>query len=317
MQHVDLSIVIVSWNTCDMTAACLRALRADRSSLRRQIIVVDNASEDGTADRVAREHPEVELVRNRRNLLYAYANNQGAARARGRYIALLNSDALVRPGALDRLVRFLEANLAYAAASPKLVGSRGEVRRTCARFPTLASALAHSTALGRVPPGRWIVARSRMEDFDHEQSRDVDQPPTSCFVVRRRDWEEIGGFDARMSLYFNDVDLCFRLWQSGRRIRYVADAEVVHEEGGSTRRARRRERNIVWNRDREAYYEKRYGALGRVWARAVLGAATAEIAARIVASRGREAGEQLAALSEQLRDTLGPDAPSITLDQAA
>ena len=316
MNEIDLSVVIVSWNTADMTAACLRALRDDPTSLRRQVIVVDNASEDGTAERVAREHPEVELVRNAQNLLYAAANNQGAARARGRHLCLLNSDAMVEPGTLDRLVRFLDQSPEYAAASPKLVGRDGVVQRACARFPTLATALVHSTALGLVPPGAWIAARGRMEDFDHEASADVDQPPTSCFVVRKSDYDAIGGFDPRMSLYFNDVDLCYRLWRRGRRIRFLADVEVVHEAGGSTGRARRRERNIVWTRDREAYYTKRYGVLGRAWTRAVLATSTAEIAARILAGRARDAGAQLRALSEQLRMTLAPEAPAIALEPA-
>lgn len=316
MTHVDLSVVIVSWNTSDMTTACLRALRDDPSPLRRQIIVVDNASEDGTADRVAREHPEVELVRNPRNALYALANNQGAERARGRYLCLLNSDAIVRPGALDRLVAFLDAHPEYGGASPKLVGEDGAPRRACARFPTLATALAHSTSLGQLAPGAKVLARSRMRDFDHQRSRDVDQPPTSCFVVRKRDWDEVGGFDPRMSLYFNDVDLCLRLWQRGRRIRYLADAEVLHEEGGSTRRARRLEHNIVWTRDREAYYAKHYGALGTVWTRAVLATSLTEIALGIVAGRAREASTQLAALGQQLRLTLAPEPPPILLEAA-
>lgn len=314
MSEIDLSVVIVSWNTADMTASCLRALRDDPTSLRRQVIVVDNASEDGTADRVAREHPEVELVRNAQNLLYAAANNQGAARARGRHLCLLNSDAMVEPGTLDRLVRFLDQSPEYAAASPKLVGRDGAVQRACARFPTLATALVHSTALGLVPPGAWIAARGRMEDFDHQASADVDQPPTSCFVVRKSDYDAIGGFDPRMSLYFNDVDLCYRLWRRGRRIRFLADVAVVHEAGGSTGRARRRERNIVWTRDREAYYTKRYGAVGRVWTRAVLATSTAEIAARILVGRARDAGAQLLALSDQLRMTLAPEPPAIALD---
>jgi GT2 family glycosyltransferase len=190
------------------------------------------------------------------------------------------------------------------------------VQRACARFPTLATALVHSTALGQVAPGTWIAARGRMEDFDHAHSADVDQPPTSCFVVRKSDFDAIGGFDPRMSLYFNDVDLCYRLWGRGRRIRFVADAEVVHEAGGSTARARRRERNVVWTRDREAYYEKRYGSLGVLWTRAVLATSTAEVAARIVVGRGREAGEELRALSEQVRMTLAPVAPEIALETA-
>lgn len=317
MREIDLSVVIVSWNTAALTTACLAALERDGTRLRREIVVVDNASADGTADAVAREHPDVVLLRNLENRLYAEACNQGVARARGRYVCLLGSDAEVRPGALDDLCAFLDAHPAHAAVAPKLVGEDGVVQRTCSRFPGLASALAHSTFVGRLPAAASLVARCRMDDFDHEHSRDVDQPPTSCFVIRRSDWEELGGFDPRLSLYFNDVDLCYRLWERGRRIHYLADVEVEHEAGGSTRRARSLDRNVLWYRNREAYYQKRYGALGGLWVRTVLVTEVGEIAARVVVGRARDTALQLAALGRQLRLTFGNETPGIRVEGSA
>ena len=311
-RDVSISVVIVSWNTAALTSACLRALESDDTARSREIIVVDNASADGTADLVAREHPEVRLVRNRENRLYAPACNQGVARARGRYVCLLGSDAKVRPGALDQLCAFLDAHPEYGAVAPKLVGEDGVVQRTCARFPGLAMALAYSTPLRHLAIGARVCAHTRMDDFDHEESRDVDQPPTSCLVIRKDDWDELGGFDARLGLYFNDVDLCRRLWERGRRIRYLAEVAVEHEAGGSTSRARSFERNVVWHRDRLTYYEKRYGNVGALWLRGVLLAEVSEIAARIVAARTRDAVVQLAGIGRQLRRTLGREAPRIT-----
>ena len=314
---MDLSVVIVSWNTSSLTMACLSALGADRTALRREVIVVDNASADGTPEMVAREHPDVVLVRNRENRLYAAACNQGVARARGRYVCLLGSDAKVRPGALDRLCAFLDAHPEHAAVAPKLVGADGVVQRTCSRFPGLAVALAHSTSLRRLPIGARLCARTRMEDFDHTSSRDVDQPPTSCLVIRRDDWDALGGFDPRLSLYFNDVDLCFRLWERDRRIHYLAEVEVEHEAGGSTGRAHTVDRSVVWHRNRMTYYQKRYGTRGALWLRGVVLTEAGETALRIVAARTRDAAVQLSTLGEQLRRTLGRELPRMSVRAAS
>lgn len=268
MSSVDLSIVVLSWNTQDLTLACLRALRADASARTRQVIVVDNGSADGSADAIAAAFPEVELIRNAENRLYAAANNQGARAARGKWLCILNSDTEVRPGALDRMVDFLERNPEYGAVGPMLTDPDGTAQKTCARFPGLVDALVDSTPLQRFPPGSWRFARTRMADFDHRSTRDVDQPPGACMVLAREEYLALGGLDERLSLFFNDVDLCKRLWAGGRKIRYLAEAEVVHVGGAST--SKHRGWNTLWFRNRDAYYRKHHGPLGLAWTRCVL-----------------------------------------------
>src|SRR5262249_161093 len=135
--------------------ACLRALERDRTSLAREIIVVDNGSADGSADAIA-AIPGVALVRNAENRGYSAGNNQGARRATGRGVCLLNSDTEVRPGALDQLVEFLATHPRHGAVAPKLVDPDGSVQRACMRFPGLATALCFDSAIGRFPPGSWV-----------------------------------------------------------------------------------------------------------------------------------------------------------------
>jgi GT2 family glycosyltransferase len=231
-----LSVVVLSWNTRELLGACLSALARDTAREPREILVVDNGSRDGSAEMVARDFPTVRLLHNAENRLYAEGNNQGARAATGRYLCLLNSDTEVRPGALDRLVEFLETHPEYGAAAPKLVNADGSVQRACSRFPTLLDPLFDSTALGLVPPGSWLLWWIRMGDFDHEHSRDVPQPPGACFVMRRDEYLALGGLDPAMSLFFNDVDLCRMLSRGRRRIRYLSEAEVC------TTAARRRRR---------------------------------------------------------------------------
>jgi GT2 family glycosyltransferase len=264
----ELSVVVLSWNTRELTLACLRALAADPSALRREILVVDNASQDGSADAIAREFPSVRLLCNARNEGYAAGNNQGAQQARGEWLCLLNSDTEVRPGALDRLVQFLRDQPRYGAAAPRLVDPDGSVQPACKRFPGLATALCFDTWFGRFWPGSRVAARYAMRDFDHLHARDVDQPPGACLVLRRRDYEALGGLDPALFLFFNDVDFCRRLWRSGRRIRYVADAEVLHHGGASTKGFA--QFVVVWHRNRLAYYRKHHGRFGERLVRLVV-----------------------------------------------
>ena len=267
----DLSVVVLSWNTREILHHCLTALGRDGARLPREVIVVDNASGDGSADMVEREFPGVRLVRNAENRLYSEGNNDGARLATGRYLCLLNSDTEVRPGALDLLVEFLEEHPAYGAVAPRLLNPDGTVQRACSRFPTLIDPLVDSTFLGRFPPGSWRAWWTRMGDFDHEHSRDVSQPSGACFLMRLDEYREMGGLDPKLSLFFNDVDLCRSLWRKGRRIHYLSQSEVMHHRGASTRTYGTLNRNLVWMRNRTAYYRKHYGRVGVAWMRTVLG----------------------------------------------
>ncbi|MCA8948689.1 MAG: glycosyltransferase family 2 protein [Planctomycetes bacterium] len=261
-----LSVVVLSWNTQALTLACLRALFAESPRHAREVIVVDNGSADGSPDAIASAFPQVALLRNAENRLYAAGNNQGAAIAKGEFVCTLNSDTEVRPGALDRLVDFLRENPDHGAAAPKLVDPDGTVQHACQRFPTLATALCFDSWWGTFWPGSRIQARYLMRDFDHLTSRDVDQPPGACFLMRLAEWRELGGLDEELSLFYNDVDLSRRLRDRGRRTRYLADVEVMHHRGASTRNFAKM--LVIWHKNRFAYYGKHYGAIGRLWIRA-------------------------------------------------
>lgn len=263
-----LSVVVLSWNTKDLTLACLRALHAETPRHAREVIVVDNGSADGSADAIAAAFPAVRLLRNPDNRLYAEGNNQGAALATGEYVCTLNSDTEVRAGALDRLVDWLAAHPEYGIAAPRLADPDGSVQHACMRFPTLLTALCFDSFFGRFWPGSWIQRRYQMRDFDHVHSRDVDQPPGACQVLRTAEWRALGGFDEQLSLFYNDVDLCRRLVRQGRRIRYVAEAEVMHHRGASTKNFARM--LVIWHKNRISYFTKHHGRFGRWWIRLCL-----------------------------------------------
>jgi GT2 family glycosyltransferase len=260
-----VSVVVLSWNTRELLAACLRSLRTALSEVPGEMVVVDNGSADGSADLVEREFPEVVLVRNEVNQGYAIGNNQGAARARGEYLFLLNSDTELRPGALAALVGFLDAHPGHGACAPRLERSDGTPQPSCKTFPTLWTAVFYDTCFDRWFPNNRTIPRYEMRDFDHLSSRDVDQPPAAALLVRRALWEQLGGFDPELWLFYNDVDFCRRMHESGHRIAYLAEARVLHHEGESTRQFP--EFGALWHGNRLAYYKKTFGWRGALVAR--------------------------------------------------
>lgn len=264
-----LSIVVLSWNTVELLAACLASLRAVAEELPFEVIVVDNDSADGSADMVAAEFPEFTLVRNPRNDGYAIGNNLGAERARGEYLMTLNSDTEVPPGALTTLVGFLDDHPDHGVCAPRLDHPDGTPQLSCKRFPTLKTAVFFDTVFERWFPKNREIPRYFMADFDHTTSRDVDQPPGAALVVRRALWLELGGFDSDLWLFFNDVDLCRRASALGWKVAYVADARILHHEGRSTRQFP--EMGAIWHRNRLAYYRKTFGWRG-AWTAKVMSA---------------------------------------------
>lgn len=287
----ELSVVIPSWNTRELLRACLASVReAEKPDT--EVIVVDNGSADGSADMVERDFPEVVLVRNAENRGFAGGCNQGIALAKGELVLLLNSDTEVRGRALARLCEFLRASPEYGAAAAKLVNPDGSVQRASKRFPGLATALWYGTPLERWFPENSEVRRYFMRDWDHASDRDVEQPPGACLMLTRAALDRVGGFDEELWLFYNDVDLSRRLAAAGFRTRLVADAEVMHHEGASTRNFTRFV--PVWNENRLAYYRKHHGRLGGLWVKACVALVFADWSARQLARRvaGRD-GERV------------------------
>jgi GT2 family glycosyltransferase len=268
-----LSVVIPSWNTRELLAACLDALGA-ADLPETETIVVENASADGSAEMVAERFPDVVLVRNAENRGFAGGCNQGMALSRGRFVLLLNSDTEVARDAIARLIAWLEAHPAYGAAAPLLHHPDGRVQPSLKRFPGLATALWFSTPLQRWFPDNAELRRYFMRDADQAASADVDQPPAACLLIRRDVLELVGPFDEALWLFYNDVDLSKRMAAAGFKTRYVAEARVLHHEGASTSKYGRFV--VEWQRNRLTYYRKHHGWFGGIWLKACVSLAFAD-----------------------------------------
>jgi GT2 family glycosyltransferase len=223
-----LSVIIVSYNTRDDLRACLESLRAVNLPL--EIIVVDNASTDGSAGIVRAEFPDVKLLAQPVNTWFCGGNNIGIAAAAGDYILLLNPDTVVQPGALETMMAFLDAHPDYTGVTAQLRYPDGTIQRTCSRAPTLTDLLLETTPLGWLLPGqrRRAAARRWYGEWARDTDRDVEVLPGSCLMRRR-------GFmlDGALRLYFPEDDLARRT--PGAKNRFLAGAVIIHKEKSVTR----------------------------------------------------------------------------------
>lgn len=233
MTAVD--VVVPTRDTCALVLACLDSLGTRDGDVELRCVVVDNASRDGTVDALAARHPAATAIRNERDPGYGAACNQGARRGSAPYVLVLNSDVTARPGAVARLVAFLEAHPDHVAAGGRLLDAgsdRTQVGFTVRALPTLRAQVALLCGLERLWARNPISRRQLMLDFDYERTQDAEQPAGACLLCRREAFERIGGFDERFHYWFEDVDLCRRLWDEGR-VAYVHDARFEHVGGAS------------------------------------------------------------------------------------
>lgn len=234
-------VCIVTWRTKELLRRCLRALAGQPEV--GEIVVVDNASGDGTAEMVREEFPHVRLLVNAQNLGFAAGNNQAiratvGARSSGRpapFVLLLNPDTEVHPGALRILLDAFAEDPKIGAVAPQLLLPDGSVQASVRGFPEPGAVLAEALGLARLFPR---LGSYRLRGWKHDTRRDVDQPMASAFAIRRAALEEVGLFDEDFPLYFNDVDLCYRLKRAGWRIVFAPEAKVTHVHGASTMQVR-------------------------------------------------------------------------------
>ncbi len=259
----EISIVIVSWNALEFLRGCLLSVRESGGSAIREVIVVDNASSDGSADMVAKEFPEVILVRSHENLGFARANNLGLARASGRWLALVNSDVIIHPGCFERLVNALEKDGRVALVGPKVFGADGGLQRTCRRLPTLWNTLCRTLALDSAFRHWSLFSGREMRHWSQKEQSEVEVLSGCFWVARRQAVEEVGGLDARFFFYAEDVDWCKRLRAAGWRVLFVPEATATHFGGGSSANAPLRY-SVEMLRANLAYWKKHRGLPGVV-----------------------------------------------------
>lgn len=225
-----LDAVIVNFNAGEHLLACVDSLQAEGVS---SIVVADNASADGSVEALEAAHPEVRVVRTGANLGMGQGNNRGADGLSGELLLVVNPDVVVHPGAVATLSAAVLADDSIGIVGPRIENVDGTRYPSARRFPSLVDATGHAL-LGLVWPGNPFTRRYRQDDWDPQEATDVDWVSGACFLIRRSLWDDLGGFDRQYFMYMEDVDICWRAWRHGQRVRFEPGATVTHVQGVST-----------------------------------------------------------------------------------
>lgn len=230
----DVSIVIVSYNTSDLLDRCLETVFAGSKSLSKEVIIVENASVDGTRSMLENKWPQLQVILNDENRGYAPACNQGLKVASGRYIMALNSDAFLEGDALQKMVSFLEENQDVAAVGPKLLNADGTVQLVCARRdPTFLSVFVMYSRLASYFPALAPYVLRHMPKNFYSSTSDVPILAGSCILFRPSAFEKVGMLEDSLIINYDDIEWSQRARRSGCRLVYYPEAEVTHLEGAS------------------------------------------------------------------------------------
>ncbi len=268
---IDLSIIIVNWNVRDLLRDCLRSLLAPMQRVAdarvcalngrtTEVLVVDNASVDGSAEMVRDEFSCVHLTASATNLGYVGGNNLALQSARGRYLLLLNPDTLLVGTALATMMDYMDAHPEVGLLGPLLRNDDGSVQSSRRRFPHLWQALWESTLLERwFPRNPWARAY-RLDDVPVGGPQTVDWVTGACMMVRAEAAAQVGPLDPRIFMYSEELDWCRRMAAAGWQVAFLPQAEVIHYEGRSSGQVAAA-RQIYFDSSKVYYFRKHHGAL--------------------------------------------------------
>lgn len=232
---IDISFIIVSWNAKAFLLSCLESIVRTVHDCAYEIIVVDNASDDGSPDAVEAAFPQVRVLRLEENLGFAAGNNRGIANSRGRWLCLVNSDVELLPGCVDGLLRVMEGGADIGLIAPRILNADRTLQRSCRRFPSLWHSFCSALGLSTIVPNSEFFGGTFMRWWPHDTQRDVDVVSGCFWFVRSEAMTRIGGLDEEFFMYGEDIDWCRRLHAQGWRIEFTPESEAIHHGGGSSR----------------------------------------------------------------------------------
>jgi len=234
---IDVSIIIVNYNTCDLTLNAIRSVFASRTSYRFEIILVDNNSTDDSVRNIGSTFPQVKLMANQENLGFARANNQAMRIAVGRYILLLNSDTVIEEDTLQVMLDYMEdeSNASVGASGCKVILPNGALDKACRRgFPTPSASFYYATGIAKRFPTNPKYNQYQLSHLDPDKEYSVDCLVGAFMVVRREVIEQVGLLDEAYFMYGEDIDWCYRIKQAGWDIKYYPKTKIIHHKGASS-----------------------------------------------------------------------------------
>lgn len=259
----DISVILVSYNTINMTRKALSHLFASSHNLEMNVYIIDNASKDNSAETLRSEYPDITLIENNQNVGFGRANNQALPYINSRYVLLLNTDAFVEQDTISKTVAYMDANPKCGILGVKLFGSDGKLQPSCRFFPTPWNTFFNRTGLNRIFTGVKMVDDMT---WDHASVRECDWVPGCYFLIRKEVIDQVGLFDPRYFLYFEELDLCFAAKRADWHVTYFPYTSVVHIGGESAKSEGKltstgRQINALQIESELLYYRKNYGLI--------------------------------------------------------
>ena len=269
---MDLSIIIVNWNTCEFLKACVDSIYAtlvNEGELSFEIIVVDNASEDGSPEMVTTCYPKIHLIENKKNEGFAKANNQGAEISQGRFLLLLNPDTLLHPMSISRLFEHLDSHPEVGAAGPRTLNPDGSLQISAYRSPTLLRETWRLLNLDTFIPLSYYP----LDFFNSTNYQNVEILNGSCIVIKSELLRQIGLFDEQFFIYSEEYDLCERIRDAGWQLHWLPDAIITHYVGQSTKQ-KPDAMFLELYQNKIKFYRKHHGRIASELYRFILGLAS-------------------------------------------
>lgn len=256
----DLSVIIVTWNSSDVIIQCVNSVINAVKDLDAELIIIDNNSADNSFELVnTLSFRKLHTVKNADNLGYTKAVNQGIKQANGKYILLLNPDTVMHEESINIMHRFMEINSEYGACAPLMKNPDGTIQHSVRNFPTYWQMFCEFSLLAYIFPKTKLFGSWKAKYMDYSKEQDIGQPMAATFMIRSDTLKITGNMDERYKMFFNDVDLCKQIWDSGYKIRLLPGSVVTHEHGSSIKKDRANMIRI-WNSDCIKYFEKHYGS---------------------------------------------------------
>ena len=245
---MDLSIIIVNYNVKEFLQTLLHSIERASSNITNEVIVVDNASDDGSVELIKNKFQSVNLIENKSNVGFGRANNQALKIARGTFILLINPDAVVSEDTFDKMISFFKENPDAGLAGCKILNADGSLQLACRRsFPGPWTSFTKVTGLSNLFPNSKLFARYNLTYLDENNTYEVDAISGSFMMMRKEVYKKIGGFDERFFMYGEDLDICYRVQQTGYKVYYVHSTQIIHYKGESTKRSDLDETKVFYN----------------------------------------------------------------------
>lgn len=245
---MDLSIIIVNYNVKEFLQNLIHSIEKASQNITKEIIIIDNASDDGSVEFIREKFPQVKLIANNTNLGFGKANNIGLKQASGEYVLLINPDTIVAEDTFEKMIKFFGSNSNVGLAGCKILNPDGTLQLACRRsFPGPWTSFTKVTGLSSVFPKSKIFARYNLTYLDENQTYEVDAISGSFMMMRKEVYDKVGGFDEQFFMYGEDLDLCYRIQKAGYKVYYNHSTKIIHYKGESTKRSSLDETKVFYN----------------------------------------------------------------------